>query len=757
MSELQTIRFAIDGMRCAGCVSKVEAALAGVEGVAQSSVNLVDRTASVRFHANSDANVDAEHIADAVIVAVQNAGYDASPMQGAENVDKQRRDEHQQMLGLLWRSLAAAAVGLPLFFNLFSHKLPSTDAAPALWLIIGLITLGAMIYAGSHFYIGAWRAFTHHAATMDTLIATGTGTAWLYSMAIIIWPNIVPETVASMGRHAYFDAALVIIALINFGHALEVRARGKTSDAIRRLIGLQADTARLVRDGIEVDVPFAEVAPGDVIRVRPGEKIPVDGDVVEGSSNVDESMLTGEPMPVQKGSGDHVVGGTINGSGSFLYIARHVGADTVLARIIDMVKNAQASKPRIGRIVDKVAGVFVPSVLIMAVLAALIWLNFGPEPRISFALLAAMTVLIIACPCALGLATPISLIVGVGKAAEFGILIRKGEALERASKLTTIVLDKTGTVTEGKPAVTDVISCDSSTDASVMMRLAASLEAGSEHPLAAAIIAKSEAEQITLSACEAFQAVSGHGVSGAVDGHRLLLGNAALMEAESVLVDATMAAQISALAAQAKTPVLLASDGELLGVIAVADPIKAGSKAAIAQMQAAGLTVVMLTGDHRKTAEAVAAQVGISQIFAEVMPEHKDGKVAELQATGEIIGMVGDGINDAPALSRADVGFAIGAGTDVAIESADITLMRSSLDGVITAIEISRATLRNIKQNLFGAFIYNSLGIPVAAGLLYPVMGLMLSPVLAGALMAMSSVTVVTNANRLRLFKPGGA
>jgi len=739
----QTIRLAIDGMRCAGCVSKVEAALAGVDGVAQAAVNLVDRTASV---------LAVEGIsADALIAAVQGVGFDATPLYGMENVAEQQSAEHLQMLTLLKRSVVAALVGLPLLLNLFSHGLPSTTVAPGLWIVIGIMTLITMIYAGGHFYVGAWRAFMHHSASMDTLIATGTGAAWLYSMAIIIWPEIVPEAVASMGRHAYFDAALVIIALINLGHGLEVRARGKTSEAIRRLIGLQADTARLVRGDAEVDVPISEVVPGDTIRVRPGEKIPVDGEILEGTSSIDESMLTGEPMPVQKQPGDRVVGGTINDSGSFLYTARHVGSDTVLARIIAMVKNAQASKPRIGRIVDQVAGVFVPTVLIVAVVTALIWLNFGPEPRINFALLTAMTVLIIACPCALGLATPISLIVGVGKAAEFGILIRKGEALERASKLTTMVLDKTGTITIGKPAVTDVIG----NDPDELLRLAASLEAGSEHPLAVAITAKASADAMRLSPCDQFAAISGRGVRGVVDHQHLLLGNAALMAAEAVAIDAEIAAQMDALANQAKTPMLLACDGVLLGIIAVADPIKAGAADAIAQMQAEGLKVVMLTGDHHSTAEAVAAQVGISQVFAEVMPEDKDARVAELQAAGDIVGMVGDGINDAPALSRADVGFAIGAGTDVAIESADITLMRSSLDGVTTAIEISRATLRNIKQNLFGAFVYNSLGIPVAAGLLYPLMGLMLSPVLAGAAMAMSSVTVVSNANRLRKFKPG--
>jgi len=422
----------------------------------------------------------------------------------------------------------------------------------------------------------------------------------------------------------------------------------------------------------------------------------------------------------------------------------------VLAHIIEMVKNAQASKPRIGRIVDKVAGVFVPTVLIIAVITALIWLNFGPEPRISFALVAAMSVLIIACPCALGLATPISLIVGVGKAAEFGILIRKGEALERASKLTTIVLDKTGTVTAGKPAVTDIIG----DDMNLILSMAAAVETGSEHPLAAAIVAEAQRLELSVPACEGFQAVVGQGVSGRVDGQAILMGNAALMAASHITIDADHHAQMETLAAAAKTPMLVARDGVLLGLIAVADPIKAGSKEAITQMQAMGLKVVMLTGDNHHTAEAVASQVGITHVFAGVLPEDKDSKVAELQANGEIVAMVGDGINDAPALSRADVGFAIGAGTDVAIESADITLMRSSLDGVVIAIAISKATLRNIKQNLFGAFIYNSLGIPVAAGLLYPIMGLMLNPMLAGLAMAMSSVTVVTNANRLRLFRP---
>ena len=734
------VRLNIEGMSCAGCVSKVEGALAEAPGVNKASVNLVDRTAAVMGEASLDVND--------LISAVQGAGYNASPVFGTENVAEKQNEEAAHFRSLMWRFVIAGLVGLPLILDMFWHVLPGLAEGRIVWLLIGSITLACMIYAGRHFYIGAWRAFTHHSATMDTLIASGTGTAWLYSMLICIAPEIVPE----MARHAYFDAALIIIALINLGQALEVRARGKTSEAIRRLIGLQPGTARVVREGKEIDVPLAEVIAGDVLRVRPGEKIPADGEVLEGTSSVDESMLTGEPLPVLKTAGDKLVGGTINTSGSFLCSATHVGADTVLAHIIEMVKNAQASKPRIGRLVDKVAGVFVPTVLILAVMTALIWLNFGPEPTISFALVAAMSVLIIACPCALGLATPISLVVGVGKAAEFGILIRKGEALERASKLTTIVLDKTGTVTEGKPAVTDIIGKDKN----AILRLAAAVEAGSEHPLAAAIVARATKEEQSLSNCEEFKAISGQGVIGQVDGQHILLGNMALLVAHHVTIAAASIEQMHALAGQGKTPMLLACDGKVLGIIAVADPIKAGSKAAIAQMQAMGLNVVMLTGDNRQTAEAVAAQVGISEVFAEVMPKDKDAKVAELQAQGEVVGMVGDGINDAPALSRADVGFAIGAGTDVAIESADITLMRSSLDGVVTAIEISRATLRNIKQNLFGAFVYNSLGIPVAAGLLYPLFGMMLNPMLAGAAMAMSSVTVVSNANRLRLFVPSG-
>jgi Cu+-exporting ATPase len=559
--------------------------------------------------------------------------------------------------------------------------------------------------------------------------------------------------VPSLARHAYFEAAAIIIALINLGQALEMRARGKTSEAIKRLIGLQPKTARVIRDGKEIDIPISEVGLDETIRVRPGEKIPVDGVIIEGHSSIDESMLTGEPMPVEKKTGDEVVGATFNKSGSFLFQAKHIGADTALARIIEMVRRAQSSKPAIGRLADKISAVFVPSVLIIAVLTFLAWFNLGPEPRFSFSLVATMTVLIIACPCALGLATPISIMVGVGKAAEYGILIRNGEALQQAGKLTTIVLDKTGTVTKGQPTVTALVPA-AGWGEQKLLAVAASIETGSEHPLAEAIVSAAEAKGITLSAVSGFEAITGHGVSATMEGKKVLFGNARLMAKHNIDLG-NLPKRAEQLAAQAQTPMFLAVGDTVAGIVSVADPIKPDSKAAIARLHAIGLKVVMITGDNRATAEAVAREVGLDEVMAEVLPGDKAAKVSGLQRRGEIVGMVGDGINDAPALAQADVGYAIGTGTDVAIESADVTLMRGSLHGVADAIAISRATVRNIKQNLFGAFIYNVLGIPVAAGALYPFTGLLLNPIIAGAAMAMSSVTVVSNANRLRWFQSG--
>jgi Cu+-exporting ATPase len=554
-----------------------------------------------------------------------------------------------------------------------------------------------------------------------------------------------------MARHIYFEATTMIIGLINLGLALEVKARGRTSEAIKRLIGLQPKTARVLRGDEEIDIPIDDVVMGDKLRVRPGEKIAVDGRVVEGHSSIDESMLTGEPVPVVKEIGDEIIAGTLNKRGSLLYEATRVGKNTALSQIIASVKKAQNSKPPIGRLADKISEYFVPAIMIIAIVSALIWANFGPEPTIAFAIISATTVLIIACPCALGLATPMSVMVGMGKAAEAGVLIRNGEALQTASQITAMVLDKTGTITEGKPAVTDILPA-SDLDKSDLLALVASLETGSEHPLAEAIVEAAKAQSLSLKKVTDFQAHSGQGVSGNVSGKTLLLGNASFMKHNEIEVSAQVD-EAQRLASQAKTPMFIAIDNQFAGIVAVADPIKFDSKLAIQRLQAQGMRVVMLTGDNSATAKAVAAQVGIDEYHAEVMPEDKLAHIETLQMAGEIVGMTGDGINDAPALAKANVGFAIGTGTDIAIESADITLMRGSLHGLADAVAVSKATLTNIKQNLVGAFIYNIAGIPIAAGLLYPVFGVLLSPIVAGGAMAFSSLTVVTNANRLRLFK----
>jgi len=737
----QTLRLSISGMSCAGCVAGVENALNSVHGVQSAAVNFAEHTASVSGKVS----------ADDLVKAVKDAGYDAAELSAAD-ADQIEEKEEQDLLYYqqsLKKSLVAGLVGFPLFIAALSGYLPPVVSFndKVFWLITGLITLAVMLYSGRHFYVGAWKAFKIHNANMDTLIALGTGTAWLFSMFVLAFTHWLPET----AQHVYFEATAIIISLINLGSALESKARGKTSEAIKRLIGLQAKTARVVREGQELDIPIEDVGLGETLRVRPGEKIPVDGKIIEGSSSIDESMLTGEPMPVSKATGDEVACGTINKSGAFLFVSTRIGKDTALARIIDMVRKAQASKPAIGKLVDKVAAIFVPVVLIFSVITFLIWFNLGPDPSYTYAIVAMMTVLIIACPCALGLATPISIMVGVGKAAESGILIRNGDALQQAGKLNVVVLDKTGTVTQGKPAVTDIKSLSHTSDDECLM-LAASLEKMSEHPLAEAVVNAAQARNLSFGEVENFQAIAGQGVSAKVNEKEILLGNEKLMQQQNINVDA-LQAEIKLRSAQAKTPVYFVIDGKAAAVITIADPIKDDSKDAIAQMHQQGLKVVLLTGDNQLTAQAVAESVGIDDVIADVMPDEKAAKVKQLQQQGAIVGMVGDGINDAPALAGADVGFAIGTGTDVAIESADITLMRGSLHGVVDAIIISRATVKNIKQNLFGAFIYNTTGIPVAAGVLYPFMGLLLNPMIAGAAMAMSSVTVVTNANRLRYIK----
>ncbi len=732
-------RLSISGMSCAGCVATVENALREVPGVTAASVNFAEHTAEVTGQVGTEQLVE----------AVREAGYDAAELRGLADESQKEAAEFAHYRTLLRKAAVAGAVGLPLFLLGISGYMPSLDTGlgRVFWLIVGAATLFVLIYSGGHFFTGAWKSFRNHNANMDTLIALGTGSAWVYSMAVTLFPAIVP----SLARHAYFEAAAIIIALINFGSALEMRARGKTSEAIKRLIGLQPKTARVIRDGQELDVPIERVGFDETLRVRPGEKIPVDGSVIEGHSNVDESMLTGEPIPVPKQTGDEVAAGTLNKTGSFLFKATRIGHDTALARIIDLVRTAQNAKPAIGRLADKISAVFVPIVLIVAVLTVLAWFNFGPEPRVSYMLVTAMTVLIIACPCALGLATPISIMVGVGKAAEYGVLIRNGEALQQARRLTTVVLDKTGTVTKGQPTVTARVPVGDWNE-DELLRMAASIETGSEHPLAEAIVAAARETEVSLSPVAGFAAIAGHGVEGRVDDRTVLFGNQKLMNDRGIGLGA-LTERAAELAADGHTPMYLAVDGAIAGVVAVADPIKDDSRSAIERLHDAGLNVVMLTGDNRATAEAVARQVGIDEVMAEVLPGQKADKVAALQARGAIVGMVGDGINDAPALARADVGYAIGTGTDVAIESADVTLMRGSLHGVADAIGISRATVRNIKQNLFGAFVYNTLGIPVAAGVLFPFIGLLLNPIIAGAAMAMSSVTVVSNANRLRFYK----
>ncbi|HDZ12993.1 MAG TPA: copper-translocating P-type ATPase [Bacteroidetes bacterium] len=613
---------------------------------------------------------------------------------------------------------------------------------------MGVISLPIMFWSGSHFYTGALAAITNRSANMHTLIATGITAAWLYSTVAALVPGIFPsEALADV----FFDVVAVVVALVNLGMALEIRAKGKSSEAIKKLIGLQPKTARVFRNGMEMDVPVEEVVLDDIILVRPGEKIPVDGTVIEGSSSVDESMITGEPIPVEKNKDDEVIGATINKTGSFRFKATKVGKDTALAQIIKMVQEAQSSKAPIQRIVDLVSGYFVPAVIITAMLAFVVWYDFGPSPNLIYALVVLVTTLIIACPCALGLATPISLMVGVGKGAENGILIRSGEALETAQKLDAIVLDKTGTITAGNPSLTDVIFVNGFKDEELLL-YAASVEKASEHPLGEAIIKGAGDRSLTLIDPKNFNAVPGHGVQATVKGKQIILGNEKMMNKFNIdLGDLSQRSQ--QLADDGKTPMYIAVDGKAAGIVAVADTVKPDSKEAIAHLKKMGLEVVMITGDNPRTAKAIARQVNIDRVFAEVLPEDKAFNIKKLQQEGKKVAMVGDGINDAPALAQADIGLAIGTGTDVAIEASDITLIKGSLKGVALAIQLSKATMKNIRQNLFGAFFYNGLGIPVAAGILYPFFGVLLSPLIAGAAMAFSSVTVVTNANRLRRFK----
>lgn len=650
------------------------------------------------------------------------------------------------------RSALAISVGAALMGGHMSGLFPMVGESMLFWLIVALICLITMWFSGKKYYIGAWKQLQHKTANMDTLVALGTGAAWISSLFVIIEPGLLP------GRdpHLYFDASLMILAFLQFGHALEVRAKRTTSETISSLIGLRARKSRVVIGDKEVEIPVSLLVKGDLLRVRPGERVPIDGILSMGSSTVDESMLTGEPLPVKKKEGDSLTGGTMNKSGSFIMKATRFAEDTTLAGIIAMVKKAQLSKPPIGRIVDKLSGIFVPIVVVISMTSFFLWLTLGPEPALAHALTAAIAVLVIACPCALGLATPIAIMVGTSRAAGLGVLIKNSDGLQTASTLDYLVVDKTGTLTRGEPTVTEIFPESGQKDE--ILLVAASLEAGSEHPLAEAVVKalrdKGELAEKML-AVEDFKAVTGRGIEGLVRGTKHYLGSEKFLKEQGITISDQLLGEAEKQAASGATPIYLADFKQTLGLLILHDPLRPDSVAAVNALQKRGITVVMCSGDNRATAAAVALEIGIDEVHSEVMPEEKLELIKSLQAKGHKVGMVGDGVNDAPALAQADTGFAIGSGTDVAIDNGDITLIGDSLFLVVTATQISRATIRNIKQNLFGAFVYNSLGIPLAAGLFYPFTGWLLHPVFASVAMALSSVTVVSNANRLRFFKPG--
>ena len=748
------LRMAVKGLRCASCVSQVEGALCRTTGVLGASVNVATAEVDIEYQPGQASLKDMSQ-------AVADSGYElVPPIEASEDsVDRHADEQAREYRGLMRKFWFAAIISIPVMFFSYPDFVPGlrdwmpmgSDNRRVVWGLLGLLTLPVLAWSGSQFYTGMWAALKHRTANMHTLIASGITAAFVYSAVAVLFPQWFPSQALA---EAFWDVSTVVVALVVLGMALEVKAKGKTSEAIKKLIGLQAKTARVVRDGKEIDIPVEEVVVGDHVVVRPGDKVPVDGVVVTGSSSLDESMITGESMPVEKRVSDEVIGATLNKTGTFTFEATRVGKDTALSNIIRMVQDAQGSKAPIQRVVDQVAAYFVPTVMILGIAAFIVWYNVGPEPRIVFSIIVFVTTLIIACPCALGLATPTSLTVGIGKGAENGILIRSGDALQTAKRLNAIVLDKTGTITKGEPALTDVITLGQIPE-NDLLALTAALEKGSEHPLGEAIVRCAEDRHLVLATAVDFAAIPGHGVYGRVDGHEILLGNAKLLRDRGI-DSADLTGNWESLAADGKTPMYVAVDGKAAGLIAVADTIKDDSVVAVKSLQKMGLEVVMITGDNARTADAIAKRAGIERVLADVLPQEKAHQVKKLQLEGKVVAMVGDGINDAPALAQADVGMAIGTGTDVAIEASDITLIKGSLTGVVTAIQISSATMRNVRQNLFGAFIYNVLGVPVAMGVLYPFSGLLLSPLIAAAAMAFSSVTVVTNANRLRYFKPKG-
>ncbi|QYK07124.1 heavy metal translocating P-type ATPase [Shewanella zhangzhouensis] len=718
-------------MSCASCVAKIEGALRSAGG--EGRVDLSRKVVRVKGLS-----------ADAALAALSGVGY---PGELLTSQPRTASDEGPHFRTRLWQAAVGLGLGVPLMlWGLLGGEMMVNHATRLGWGLVGVITGIVMLFTGGHFYQGLWRSLKAKSATMDTLIALGTGTAWLYSMALVLLPQAFPEG----SRHVYFEASVMILGLINLGHALEARARGKTSEALDKLLGLKTDEALRLENGTERWVRVEDIARNDLIRVRPGDRIALDGKVIEGESLIDESMLSGEPLPVAKTAGESVFAGTVNGNGSLVIEVTAEADDSRLSKIIALVEEAQTSKLPIGRLTDAISAVFVPVVVAIAIIAALIWYFVGPAPALSHAMVVLTTVLIIACPCALGLATPMSIMVGVGRAASMGILVKNGEALERASKVTTVVLDKTGTLTLGKPAVRKTLWPQG--DEAEARHAIASLERQSSHPLSEALAALSDAPSLTVSE---FQNLPGEGLMGkvtATDGrHEWHIGNPRLMARLGLASELeALESELDALAKEALTPVLVAKSRKLIAILGVGDPLRDDAKIAMARLKAQGKRLVLLSGDNRHTAEAVGRAVGIDEVIAGVMPDEKHQHIARLKAAGEVVAMVGDGINDAPALAEADVGIAMGTGTDVAIESASLTLLSPRLEALADAFALSRATLGNIRQNLFGAFIYNVLGIPVAAGVLYPAFGVLLSPVLAGAAMAASSLTVVTNANRLK-------
>jgi Cu+-exporting ATPase len=751
-ADVRETTFGVTGMTCASCVGRVERALEKVPGVLEASVNLANERATVEYLAGEVEPKDLE-------MAIEGAGY------GVVREDSSVEDSHEREYRTLKADfLLAATLTAIILLGSLPHMLGLMLPFPTGWLNLALLLLATPVqfWAGWRFYRGTWGALKHGQANMNTLVVMGTSAAYLYSVVA----TLAPQLFAAGRADVYFDTSSLIITLILLGRLLEARAKGRTNEAIKKLAGLQAKTARVLRGGEELDVPLENVRVGDVVVVRPGEKVPVDGRVVSGGSAVDESMITGESIPVTKREGDEVIGATMNTSGSFRFEATKVGEDTALYQIMRMVEEAQGSKAPIQRLADRISALFVPAVIGVAVVTFAVWLLFGPEPALTFALLNTVAVLIIACPCAMGLATPTSIMVGTGKGAEAGILIRGGEALEGAHKLDTVVLDKTGTLTRGTPELTDVVVLDGMHEEE-LLRLLASAERASEHPLGESIVRAATHRGLPLGELEAFEAVSGGGIRACVDGRKLLVGSRRFLS-ESGISEYGLASRDEELAREGKTPIIVAVDGELAGLVAVADMVRDESREAVDRLHALGLEVAMLTGDNCRTAEAIARELGVDRVVAEVRPEDKVAEVKRLQAEGKRLGMVGDGINDAPALAQADVGIAIGTGTDVAMEASDLTLISGDVRGVARAIMLSKATVRNIKQNLFWAFAYNVALIPVAAGVLYPlftegsvpeilrpVLGEygFLNPILAAGAMALSSVTVVSNALRLRRAK----